>query len=274
MPEKEQKTNKTLLVLTIISAVVIVLIAVAAVFFFRSGLADGLFDRSPTRVSSRSDDRDDDDEDDDDWDGDRSARDYGDGPLTNLLRYGIGFGGSSTSSGTGSSSTGTAATSGGTAASAEPAYDYPSDAPSASIYNLWALSASSELYEPAYDTLHSVDRMIDSDFSTAWVEGVDGYGYGESVYFEFYEPSVMYGFDIWAGYQKSDASYWDNSRPAAISLYFSDGTYLYYWLDDYYGGQTIYFDSPVYAEWVELVIEDVYIGNVYENTAISDIWFF
>ena len=138
-----------------------------------------------------------------------------------------------------------------------------------SMENISYISATSQLSE--YDMTHSADRLIDGDISTAWVEGMSGQGIRESVSVRFDDEYLINGIKINAGYQKNDELYNKNSRPAKIGIAFSDGTYEVHELDDVNNVQDIVFNKPVFSKSISLIIEDVYTGTKYEDTAISEI---
>lgn len=118
---------------------------------------------------------------------------------------------------------------------------------------------------------HSADRLIDGDISTAWVEGMSGQGIKESVSVYFDGEYLINGIKINAGYQKNDELYSKNSRPAKVGIVFSDGTYEVHELDDVNNVQDIVFYGAMVTSKVSLMIEDVYSGTKYEDTAISEI---
>jgi len=138
-----------------------------------------------------------------------------------------------------------------------------------SMENISYISATSQLSE--YGMTHSADRLIDGDISTAWVEGMSGQGIRESVSIQFDDEYLINGIKINAGYQKNDELYNKNSRPAKIGIAFSDGTYEVHELDDVNSVQDIVFQKPIYSKSISLIIEDVYSGTKYEDTAISEI---
>ncbi len=85
-------------------------------------------------------------------------------------------------------------------------------------------SSSSELdevdpYEGGFGK-YSVINVLDKDPTTAWVEGVSGYGIGESIIIGIGDtlPDII---SLRNGYQKSESIYRSNSRPKSIrfSLY-------------------------------------------------------
>lgn len=134
------------------------------------------------------------------------------------------------------------------------------------IINIVATSTLSE-----YDMTHSPDRVLDKDIATAWVEGVEGQGVGESLTFYFDKEYMVNGININAGYQKNADVYAKNSRPAEIKVSFSNGASQNYVLQDVNGIQEIILEEPVYTEYITFTIESVYEGNRYEDTVISEI---
>ena len=65
---------------------------------------------------------------------------------------------------------------------------------------------------------YSPSNLIDGDKTTAWIEGVQGYGLGEKVKLKV--PGAPRVIGIWPGYQRSEAIYLRNGRPARIRLAF------------------------------------------------------
>ena len=132
--------------------------------------------------------------------------------------------------------------------------------------------ASSELSE--YNMTHSAERIMDGSLATAWVEGQDGQGTGETIKVTFDDAYVMSGIKIYAGYQKSDELYEKNSRPKQITLIFSDGATETIELQDMAGAQQIDLKNSVITESVTIRIDSVYPGTIFEDTAISEVYFY
>lgn len=133
------------------------------------------------------------------------------------------------------------------------------------------VSATSVLSETT--NTHYAERVFDNDISTAWVEGVDGNGIGESLTITFDKKRMIEGFEINAGYQRSNKHYITNGRPSGIKLTFSDGTSSFYVLEDVEGVQHIQLYNPIATDSVVLTLDSVYSGTLYEDTAISEISF-
>ena len=136
------------------------------------------------------------------------------------------------------------------------------------------VTATSWLSEPQYNTYHTPDRLIDNDLSTAWVEGADGNGVGESFTITLDDVYKVSGCIIYPGYQKSDEQYLKNSTPASVRLTFSDGSWYDYDLEDVKTGHQLTLPETVETSSLTVTILSVYRGNVYEDTCISEISLF
>lgn len=137
-----------------------------------------------------------------------------------------------------------------------------------------SVTATSHLEEPQYGFSHTADNLIDGTLANAWVEGISGQGEGESVTLWLSGAYRVSGFTINAGYQKSESTYNNNSRPAVLEATFSDGTELDITLRDYNGQQVVEFPYPVSTSSIRLTIRSVYPGTTYQDTVISEIALF
>ena len=146
--------------------------------------------------------------------------------------------------------------------------------PPVTMSGVSSITASSWLSEPNLDLYHTPERTADGSLSTAWVEGINGHGIGESISFEFDQIYLISGIHINAGYQKSAELYEMNNRPATLTVTFSDGTGRTLSLQDVNGSQDIPFPLPVETRSVKLTIDSVYAGTTYEDTVISEISFY
>lgn len=112
--------------------------------------------------------------------------------------------------------------------------------------------------------------LFDGKDDTNWQEGVPGYGIHESVSFSFdqiYEVKYM-AFKL--GNWKTDRYYTGNGKPKTMTLIFGD-----------YAGQVTFtgkhdvewveVNKPVNADSMKLIIDDVYPGTNWEDTAITEI---
>ncbi len=145
-----------------------------------------------------------------------------------------------------------------------------------SMSDITKVTASSALYQSDMGFTHSPERLIDGSLDKAWAEGEAGNGVGSWFRMDFEDYRVLSGFDIYAGYQKSDRVYYGNPRPAEVDVYI-DGSYAgSYALDDYYGEQHIALDSAWLASRLYIEITDIYSGNEssWPDMVISEISFY
>ena len=131
------------------------------------------------------------------------------------------------------------------------------------------VSASSYLSEK--NIKHVPDRIMDGDTTTAWVEGVEGNGEGESITFTFGDLYVVSDIKIWNGYQKSEDLYYKNARPAELELEFSDGSTERISLQDMASGFQEFALERHVTSYVKVKIVSTYDGSKYEDTVISEI---
>lgn len=137
-----------------------------------------------------------------------------------------------------------------------------------------SVTASSFLEEPQYGLVHNASNLMDGDLSTAWVESADGQGEGEAVTLKLNGTYKISGFIIHAGYQKNEDIYLKNSKPAKITVLFSDGTSQDVGLFNINGPQKITFRTAVNTSSMRIVIDSVYPGTKYQDTAVSEISLF
>ncbi len=131
------------------------------------------------------------------------------------------------------------------------------------------VSASSYLSEK--NIKHVPDRIMDGDTTTAWVEGVEGNGEGESITFTFGDLYVVSDIKIWNGYQKSEDLYYKNARPSELELEFSDGSTERISLQDMASGFQEFALERHVTSYVKVKIVSTYDGSKYEDTVISEI---
>jgi hypothetical protein len=115
---------------------------------------------------------------------------------------------------------------------------------------------------------YGVQNLFSNDKSTAWVEGKAGPGIGEWILLDFDGARPVLGLKISNGYQKSPEIFARNGRVRKFRLRFSQGEILDRTLEDRQGDQVWDFARPIWAEWVQLVIDEVFRGRD-DDTAIS-----
>lgn len=134
---------------------------------------------------------------------------------------------------------------------------------------------------------YSAKNIHDLSYKTTWIEGVPGYGIGESVtyYFPPENPRIT-SIIIVNGYVKSKASWQDNSRVKKLKMYLNNKPYAILNLADSRQEQTFNFKPLGYGDrrnWEKLAakpkwtikfeILEVYKGDKYDDTAITEIYF-
>jgi len=136
-----------------------------------------------------------------------------------------------------------------------------------------AIAATSEL--PALHGLsYHAENLIDGNFETAWVEGAEGHGYGESVIMTVLENFDLSGFSFLNGYA-GNADTWNRNGRIAKLVVSLNGSPMFVaeLLDD---------DRPQSLDMIEgcslrkgdileLAILEVYPGSAYSDTALSEL---
>lgn len=142
-------------------------------------------------------------------------------------------------------------------------------APEVRMRDVEDVTASS--YLPEKNIKHMPDLIMDGDTTTAWVEGVDGNGEGESITFTFGDLYAVSDIKIWNGYQKSEDLYYKNARPAELELEFSDGSTERISLQDTSSGFQEFALERHVTSYVKVKIISTYEESKYEDTVISEI---
>lgn len=147
-------------------------------------------------------------------------------------------------------------------------------------------SASSEL-KPFKGIKYSANYSHDLNYKTAWIEGVPGYGIGEYLLYSFPpENPRITKVIIVNGYVKSEKVWKENSRVKKLKMYIDGKAFAILNLADTRQEQTFSFDPIGNGDrknWEKLKskpwwtmkfeIMDVYQGDKYDETAITEIYF-
>lgn len=122
-------------------------------------------------------------------------------------------------------------------------------------------------------------NLGDASLSTAWVEGAPGYGVGEAITIifgalpELGEGVGFRGLEIVNGYAKNEKTWRENSRVKRLSVALN-GRFLFELdLADTRAPQAFSFKDIIIrsGDRVKLTILDVYRGEKFADTAISEI---
>jgi len=150
----------------------------------------------------------------------------------------------------------------------------------------YQVKASSALPDTKKNT-YKAENVSDLNYKTAWVEGVKGYGIGEYVEFTFPKSHPRITRIIFAnGYIKSYNTWINNARVKTLKMYIDNVPYAIIELEDIYAEQ--YIEVPPIGKspdeinygidserkWtMKFEILEVFKGNKYEDTAITEIYF-
>jgi hypothetical protein len=134
----------------------------------------------------------------------------------------------------------------------------------------YSINASSYLTEKSI--VHEPYRIYDGDKNTAWVEGKADDGIGEYVLIDFRDKKAVSTINIINGYAKQERLYYSNNRVKTIRIEFENGEGFEYSLKDKnMGYQTIKLKEEINTNFIKLIIKDVYRGNKYRDTCISEV---
>ena len=156
----------------------------------------------------------------------------------------------------------------------EDGYDSPQDCyPTSNIFATSRLAAQGNVN---YDE----KNLYDEDYQTSWAEGVDGYGIGEKITFAFNDVNAGFtGIEIANGDYASEDSWKNYSRVKKMKLSFNGEPMFILNLKDEMGKQVFSWDKELNVKDEELLsaftitleIMDVYKGDLYDNTVISEV---
>ena len=144
----------------------------------------------------------------------------------------------------------------------------------------WSFKDSSHLKEQG-ENIYTTEVLWDGEFDTAWCEGSEGDGVGEWIEFHLDEygnreiKDVNFnGITIANGYLKSEEIWKKNSRVKEFRMDINGAPVCYIRLKDNMYIQDVLFTSPYFVsegDVIRLTITDVYPGEIYSDTCISEI---
>jgi len=127
----------------------------------------------------------------------------------------------------------------------------------------------SSMLKPQFGNSYDATNLFDASTGTAWVEGAPGNGIGEWVTVEFETLRLVKSIHVQNGYQKSPDIFAKNNRVRQLRVLFSGGESQIFILDDKLSAQLLGLRSPIAAFWLKFIIDDVWAGNKYTDTAIT-----
>jgi len=144
---------------------------------------------------------------------------------------------------------------------------------------------SSSEYRDRYG-VYPASNAIDGDNATAWTEGVDGSGVGQWIQVNFEQPVTLNRINVNIGYDSNSDLFEKNNRVKRAAFFFSNGYNFEYTFTDQRGLQNAYDASGAWrydasgalsggitTDYVKFIILEVYRGNKYNDTAISEMEF-
>lgn len=139
-------------------------------------------------------------------------------------------------------------------------------------------AASTSELEP--DSIaYSANNATDLSYKTAWVEGVAGYGIGESLTIHFPSDHPLIGKMVFVSGWVRSKELWDAfSRPKTLEMFVNGKPFAILNLADTKQEQAFLFEAGDWADFegnswtMEFRILDVYMGNRYDKTAITEIY--
>lgn len=127
----------------------------------------------------------------------------------------------------------------------------------------------SSMLKPQFGNSYGAANLFDASTGTAWVEGAPGNGIGEWITVEFETQRRVKSIHVQNGYQKSPDIFAKNNRVRQIRVLFSGGESQIFILDDKLSAQLLTLRPQVSAYWMQFIIDDVWAGNKYTDTAIT-----
>lgn len=139
-------------------------------------------------------------------------------------------------------------------------------------------AASTSELEP--DSIaYSANNATDLSYKTAWVEGVTGHGIGESLTIHFSADHPLISKMVFVNGWVRSKELWDAfSRPKTIEMLVNGERFAILNLANTRQEQSFSFEAADWNEfkadsWTILfTILDVYMGDLYDKTAITDIY--
>ncbi|MGV3073747.1 NADase-type glycan-binding domain-containing protein [Clostridium baratii] len=136
------------------------------------------------------------------------------------------------------------------------------------IYKVYA----SSVLEDGTGVDYSPYNLIDRKSNTIWAEGIEGPGIEQFIRIDFNKNKVVKKLYIINGSAKSERLYYANNRVRVLRLDFGDGEIKDFELKDgVMGEQEIDLGKGIKTPYVGMTIYDVYYGNKYDDTCISEI---
>lgn len=116
--------------------------------------------------------------------------------------------------------------------------------------------------------------MVDGKVGTFWGEGEASAGLGEWIEFRFEGEVTLSRIELYNGNWYSREYYDRHNRAKLVQVKFSAGTPEKWELTDKLEKQVLVLKAPVKTRSVRLVLKEIFPGNTYNDTYLSEILFF
>ncbi len=154
-------------------------------------------------------------------------------------------------------------------------------APAQTYGELQAISASVSASSTLDQAYYNPSYLMDFNADTAWAEGEDGFGQGASITYRFNTSSWVYGIAILPGFQRSQEVYEQYAAPSKLTvdtgkvkIPISLANYKANFRNPTTSCAYFKFSVPVRADQVTVTIDDVRAGSTYQDTCITEMYFF
>jgi serine/threonine protein kinase len=131
-------------------------------------------------------------------------------------------------------------------------------------------ATATSVREPIDGNTYGPEMALDGRPSTAWVEGAEAAGIGESITLTLSTPARVSRLRIEPGYFKSPTAWAKNNRLARARITLSDGRTIEAKFDDEMREQAVAIGGGAITS-ITVTIEDAYLGGDDLDTAISEI---
>lgn len=132
-----------------------------------------------------------------------------------------------------------------------------------------SVSASSQLPSDG-SSGHGPELVADGDAGSAWSEGAEGPGVGETLTLELAGVSWVTSLVIRNGHQGDETTYLDHTRAARVVITFGGGATFVAELQDRSGRQALDLPEPVRTGTITIEVRDVVLGR-HDDLAFTEI---
>lgn len=121
---------------------------------------------------------------------------------------------------------------------------------------------------------YDAGQLVDGKVSTAWVEGEDGSGLGSWLELDLGGERTVHKVKVWPGFWYSREFWHRTNRPRELEIRWSDGTSDRFEIPDAMEPFEAVLATPRRTRSARLIVRNVYAGNTWLDTAISEIQLF